>query len=216
VKLIRFSARAVLFDWDGTLLNSYAADVRAYLSMFRALEIKWTEREVNLHYSPNWYRVYRAALLPRSKWIEANRLWARAYKLERPPLLPGARRVLRALAAEFDLGIVTSGNRTRVRRQLRGFGLADYFSACVCSEDAAKKKPHPAPLRLALKRLRLPPEQCVYVGDTAEDIEMARRAGVRAIGVLGPFPTAARIRAAKPEILLDSIRELPRHLRVTD
>jgi HAD superfamily hydrolase (TIGR01509 family) len=216
VKRIRFSTRAVLFDWDGTLLNSYAADVRAYLSMFRALEIKWTEREVNLHYSPNWYRVYRAALLPRSKWIEANRLWARAYKLERPPLLPGARRVLRTLASKFDLGIVTSGSRARVRRQLRGFGLADYFSACVCSEDAAKKKPHPAPLQLALKRLRLPPEQCVYVGDTAEDIEMARRAGVRPIGVLGPFPTAARIRAAKPEILLDSIRELPRHLRVTD
>jgi HAD superfamily hydrolase (TIGR01509 family) len=214
VKRIRFSTRAVLFDWDGTLLNSYAADVRAYLSMFRALEIKWTEREVNLHYSPNWYRVYRAALLPRSKWIEANRLWARAYKLERPPLLPGARHVLRRLAAEFDLGIVTSGNRARVRRQLRGFGLADYFSACVCSEDAAKKKPHPAPLQLALKRLGLPPEQCVYVGDTAEDMEMARRAGVRAVGVLGPFPTAARIRAAKPEILLDSIRELPRHLRV--
>lgn len=214
MKLIRFSARAVLFDWDGTLLNSYAADVRAYLSMFRALEIKWTEREVNLHYSPNWYRVYRAALLPRSKWIEANRLWARAYKLERPPLLPGARHVLRRLAAEFDLGIVTSGNRARVRRQLRGFGLADYFSACVCSEDAAKKKPHPAPLQLALKRLGLPPEQCVYVGDTAEDMEMARRAGVRAVGVLGPFPTAARMRAAKPEILLDSIRALPRHLQV--
>jgi HAD superfamily hydrolase (TIGR01509 family) len=216
VKIAKFPTRAVLFDWDGTLLNSYAADVRAYLSMFRALEIKWTEREVNLHYSPNWYRVYRAALLPRSKWIEANRLWARAYKLERPPLLPGARRVLRTLASKFDLGIVTSGSRARVRRQLRGFGLADYFSACVCSEDAAKKKPHPAPLQLALKRLRLPPEQCVYVGDTAEDIEMARRAGVRPIGVLGPFPTAARIRAAKPEILLDSIRELPRHLRVTD
>lgn len=216
MKLTQFSARAVLFDWDGTLLNSYAADVRAYLSLFRALEIKWTEREVNLHYSPNWYRVYRAALIPRSKWIEANRLWTQAYKLERPQLLPGARRVLRTLAAEFELGIVTSGNRARVRRQLREFGLADYFSACVCNEDAAKKKPNPAPLQLALKRLGLAPEQCVYVGDTAEDIEMARRAGVRVIGILGPFPTAARLRAAKPEILLDSIRELPRHLRVTD
>jgi pyrophosphatase PpaX len=216
MKLTQFSARGVLFDWDGTLLNSYAADVRAYLSMFRALEIKWTEREVNLHYSPNWYRVYRAALIPRSKWIEANRLWTQAYKLERPRLLAGARRVMHTLAAGFDLGIVTSGNRARVRRQLRGFGLADYFSACVCNEDAAKKKPHPAPLQLALKRLRLAPEQCVYVGDTAEDIEMARRAGVRVIGVLGPFPTAARLREAKPEILLDSIRELPRHLRVAD
>ena len=213
MKSLRFAARAVLFDWDGTLLNSYAADVRAYLSMFRALEIKWTERELALHYSPNWYRVYRAALLPRSKWLEADRLWARAYKLEQPPLLPGARRILRLLAPKFDLGIVTSGNRARVRRQLREFSLADYFSACVCSEDTPKKKPHPAPLQLALKRLRLVPGDSVYVGDTAEDIEMARSAGVRAIGVLGPFPTAARIRAAKPEILLDSIRELPRHLQ---
>ena len=216
MKLNRFSARAVLFDWDGTLLNSYAADVRAYLSMFRALEIKWTERDLAVHYSPNWYRVYRAALLPRSQWTEADRLWARAYQLERPPLLPGARHAVRLLAKKFDLGIVTSGNRARVRRQLREFRLADYFSACVCSEDAPKKKPHPAPLQLALKRLRYSPEQCVYVGDTAEDIEMARRAGVRAIGVLGPFPTAARIRAAKPEILLDSVRDLPHHLLAAD
>ena len=137
----------------------------------------------------------------------------RAYKLEDPPLLAGARRVVRLLAQKYDLGIVTSGNRQRVRRQLRQLELAGYFAACVCSEDAAKKKPHPAPLQLALKRLRRDPQDCVYVGDTAEDIEMARRAGVRAIGVLGPFPTAARLRAAKPEVLLNSVQELPRYLR---
>lgn len=216
MKLIQFSARAILFDWDGTLLNSYAADVRAYLSMFRALEIKWTERKVAAHYSPNWLRVYQAARLPRSKWLEADRLWAQAYKLEKPPLLPGARRIVHTLSEKFELGIVSSGNRARVRRQLREFALADDFSACVCSEDARERKPHPAPLRLALKRMRLKPEHCVYVGDTAEDIEMSRRAGVRAIGVLGPFPTAERIRAAKPEILLNSIRDLPRHLRAAD
>ena len=56
-------------------------------------------------------------------------------------------------------------------------------------------------------------EECVYVGDAAEDIEMARRAGVRPIGVLGPFPTAERIRKARPDLLLESIRELPRYLR---
>lgn len=213
MKIAEFPARAVLFDWDGTLLNSYEADLRAYLSMFHALDINWTERELAQHYSPNWLRVYRAASLPRSKWSEADRLWTRAYKLENPPLLAGARRVVRLLAQKFDLGIVTSGNRPRVRRQLRELQLASYFSACICSEDASKRKPHPAPLQLALKRLRRAPEQCVYVGDTAEDIEMARNAGVRAIGVLGPFPTAARLRAAKPDVLLNSVRELPQYLR---
>jgi HAD superfamily hydrolase (TIGR01509 family) len=213
VNTAQFPTRAVLFDWDGTLLNSYEADLRAYLSMFHALGISWTERELAQHYSPNWLRVYRAAQLPRTKWLEADRLWTRAYKLENPPLLAGARRVVRLLAQEYDLGIVTSGNRPRVRRQLRELELASYFSACVCSEDAAKRKPHPAPLQLALKRLRRAPEHCVYVGDTAEDMEMARRAGVRAIGVLGPFPTAVRLRAAKPEVLLNSVQELPQYLR---
>jgi phosphoglycolate phosphatase-like HAD superfamily hydrolase len=54
------------------------------------------------------------------------------------------------------------------------------------------------------------------VGDTAEDMEMARRAGVRAIGVSGPFPTAASIRAARPDLLLHSLRDLPRHLQWRD
>jgi HAD superfamily hydrolase (TIGR01549 family) len=212
----RFSARAVLFDWDGTLLDSYAADARAYLSMFRALGVSWSARDIDRHYSPNWYRVYRAAKIPRIHWQRADRLWGVAYEKENPKLLPGARSVLRLLNKHFLLGLVTSGNRSRVRRQLRAFGFVDYFSACICSEDALRKKPHPAPLKLALKRLRADPDECIYVGDTAEDIEMARRAGVRPIGVLGPFPTAARVRAAQPDALLRSIRDLPRYLQMIE
>jgi phosphoglycolate phosphatase-like HAD superfamily hydrolase len=49
----------------------------------------------------------------------------------------------------------------------------------------------------------------VYVGDSPEDLEMAKSAGVRAIAVLGPFPTEKRLRAARPDFLLESIRELP-------
>jgi HAD superfamily hydrolase (TIGR01509 family) len=213
VKRTRFPARAVLFDWDGTLLNSYAADTRAYLAMFRALGIDWGLEELARHYSPNWYRVYRAARITRARWDEADRLWALAYRRENPDLLPGARRIVQALKREFLLALVTSGNRRRVRRQLREFKLADSFSVCVCGEDAPLKKPHPAPLQLALERLRMEPEECVYVGDTPEDVEMARRAGVRPIGILGPFPTARRLRAARPDAILHSIRELPRHLR---
>jgi HAD superfamily hydrolase (TIGR01509 family) len=211
-----FPARVVLLDWDGTLLNSYAADVRAYLAMFKALEIKWSIPELERHYSPNWYRVYQAAGIPRSKWTAANRLWRRAYSKETPKLLPWARSVLKSLRRNFRLAVVTSGSRDRVWRQLREFELVSYFSACVCSEDAPRKKPHPAPLLLALERLGAKPDHCVYVGDAPEDIQMARRAGVRAIGVLGPFPTSARIRAEKPQALLQSIRELPRYLRSFD
>ena len=206
--------RAVLFDWDGTLLNSYAADSRAYLAMFREMKINWTIEDLDRHYSPNWHRVYRAARLPRALWQEADAQWALAYDQEKPRLLPGSRGVLRRLSQDFRLGIVTSGNRRRVRRQLHSYELREYFSACVCAEDTAKKKPHPEPLHLALKRIRCHRQEAVYVGDTAEDMEMARRAGVRAIGVRGPFPTAARLVAARPDVLLNCIRELPKYLRL--
>jgi HAD superfamily hydrolase (TIGR01509 family) len=212
VKRILFRPRVVLFDWDGTLLNSYAADTAAYLAMFRALEIEWKIEQLEKHYSPDWYKVYRAAGVPRVKWTHADQLWRTAYSAERPALLPGARTVVRSLARKFTLAIVTSGSRDRVRRQIDEFGFTNHFATLVCGEDTQRKKPHPAPLRLAMRQLRAKPVECVYVGDTAEDMEMARRARVIPIGVLGPFPTEVKIRAARPDLLLDSIRELPQYL----
>jgi phosphoglycolate phosphatase len=209
-------ARVVLLDWDGTLLDSYAADQRAYLAMFRAIGIDWGVREIDRHYSPDWYQVYRAARIPRPDWERADRLWRAAYRCERPCLLSGARVALRILKRRFVLGLVTAGSRGRVRQQLREFGLGTLFSARVFSEDSPQKKPHPAPLQIALRRLRAKPQECVYVGDTPEDIEMARRAGMRSIGVLGPFPTAGRIRGAAPDLLLRSIGDLPRYLLSRD
>jgi phosphoglycolate phosphatase len=181
--------------------------------MFRALRIEWGAAEIERHYSPDWYRVYRAARIPRSSWARADRLWRTAYRSQRPRLLPGARKVLRDLDRRFDLALVTSGSGTRVRKQLREFAFRDYFRACICSEDSPRKKPHPAPLLRALNEMKAQPAECVYVGDAPEDVEMARRAGVRVIGVLGPFPTAVRLRAARPDLLMQSIQELPQHLK---
>jgi HAD superfamily hydrolase (TIGR01509 family) len=208
----RFPARAILLDWDGTLLNSYSADSRAYLEMFRALGIQWGLEELARHYSPNWFKVYRAARIPRRSWQDADRLWHEAYEKESPKLLAGARAAVESMAKKFTLGVVTSGNRHRVCKQLQDFRLVRHFAVCVCAEDAAHRKPHPAPLKLALQKLNLDPECCIYVGDAPEDVEMARRARVRVFGVCGPFPTEARLRAAMPDVMLASIGELPKRV----
>ena len=205
--------QGVLFDWDGTLVDSYEADSAAYLAMFKEMEIPWGLEELGQHYSPNWYRVYRAAKLPRSRWDDADRAWRRQYAKHSPQLIAGARRVLKQLSIAHHLGLVTSGDRDRVTRQLRAFRLTRLFGARVCGGDTPEKKPHPAPLRLALQKLCLEPSACVYVGDSPEDLQMAKRAGVRAIAVLGPFPTEKRLRAARPDFLLESIRELPDALK---
>src|SRR5438552_976346 len=81
--------------------------------------------------------------------------------------------------------------------------------------DGTLLNSHPAPLKLALRRMRLNPQDTVYVRDAPEDLQMARSAGVRAaIAVLGPFPTEKRLRAAKPDALLESIEELPSALKL--
>jgi HAD superfamily hydrolase (TIGR01549 family) len=203
------SIQGVLFDWDGTLLNSYEADTAAYLAMFREMDIPWGIEDLARHYSPNWYHVYRAAKLPRARWDDADRAWRAQYAKHKPRLLTGALWVLKQLRRRHELGLVTSGDRDRVVRQLREFRLTKIFTARVCSGDTARKKPHPEPLRLALRQMELDPSACVYVGDSPQDLEMARCAGVRAIAVLGPFPTEKQLRAAKPELLLKSIEELP-------
>ena len=207
------SIEHLFFDWDGTLLDSFQADANAYMLMFGALGISWSMAELKRHYSPNWHRVYRASGLPRSKWEEADRLWRQFYQKQAPKMQPGALRVLRTLDRRFKLALVSSGSRSRVRRQLREHEVSAMFLTKVCSEDAARRKPHPAPLRMALDQLRALPQTSVYIGDAPEDIEMAHRAGVRAIGVLGGSPVPERLRAASPDALIETIRDLPGLLR---
>jgi HAD superfamily hydrolase (TIGR01509 family) len=202
----------VLFDWDGTLLDSYHADSQAYLGMFRELGLDWGLKELDLHYSPDWYTVYRAAGIPKEHWDKADGLWRVHYAKHSSKLVSGARRVLQRLAGRHALGLVTSGDRARVSRQLREFALTRTFRARVCGGDTPEKKPHPAPLLKALQQMKLEPEDCVYVGDTPEDLEMAGAVGMRAIAVLGPFPTEKRLRAAKPQFLLKKLEDLPRLL----
>jgi HAD superfamily hydrolase (TIGR01509 family) len=200
---------AVLLDWDGTLLDSFEADTAAYLEMFRKMGIGWGREELARHYSPDWYRVYRAARLERARWEEADRTWRAAYAKYRPRLIEGARGVLRRLGARYELGLVTSGDCGRVTAQLRRFRLLSTFAARVCHQDSMRPKPHPEPLLTALGKMNVEPRAAVYVGDAPEDVEMARRAGVRAIGVLGSFPTERRLRDSRPEALLLSLGELP-------
>ena len=201
--------RAVLFDWDGTLLNSFQADANAYKQMFRALGVSWDSTRLSQHYSPDWHNVYRAARLPRERWAEADRLWRRFYRSERPQLQIGARRVVQMLAERFRLGLVSSGSSLRVRTQIRAFGLEPFFAVSVFGDQVPHRKPHPLQLELAIRRLGFEPGSCVYIGDAPEDVQMARRAGVAVVGILEHSPVAERLRASRPNALVKTVCALP-------
>ena len=199
---------AVLFDWDGTLVDSAEASFHCYESTFGSYGIPFDRATYAATYSPNWHRTYTAVGLPEERWEEADARWLEGYCRLDIPLLPGGREAIERLhAAGLPQAIVTSGDRTRVLRELERHGLARYFPVTVCGSDGLAKKPHPEALLLALERLGVPPGRAVYVGDSPEDVEMARNAGAWSIGVPGGFPNAAALERSRPDLFAATLAD---------
>jgi HAD superfamily hydrolase (TIGR01509 family) len=199
---------AILFDWDGTLADTAEASFRSYVRLFGSFGIRFDRELFQASYSPDWYRTHAFVGLPRERWGEADSLWLVLYEAEQARLLPGAADALRRLKeAGLALAVVTSGSRARVTRELARFGLEDTFAALVCSEDAARRKPDPEPLSVGLARLGVAAGQAACVGDSSEDVEMARAAGVFSVGVPGGFPNHEALRSARPDLLAAGLPE---------
>jgi phosphoglycolate phosphatase-like HAD superfamily hydrolase len=88
---------------------------------------------------------------------------------------------------------------------MEAFGVAALFATAVCGGETARRKPHPEPLLLALGRLGLSPAECAYVGDSPEDVAMAKAAGVLAVGIPGGFPNREALAASAPDLLSPSL-----------
>lgn len=201
--------RAVLFDFDGTLLDSFSVHYAAYEAMFARFEISISREAFLRSYSPNWYKTYEAFGLGREHWEMANSIWLEEADKHRPDLFPGVREVLETLNPEFKLGIVTSGSRIRVARDIRRIGIESFFETLITGDDISEPKPSPESLERALTELSLPPEQALYIGDAHADFEMARAAQVRFIGVRSEF---ANLESEHPEYEILPITTLPASL----
>lgn len=179
--------RGLLFDLDGTLLDSFPAHFEAYRVMFARFEIEISEESFLAAYSPNWYHTYEAMGLPGEVWEEANRYWVEAAEKLPPRLLPGVVETLDALRDSYRLGIVTSGSRGRVLKDLERTDISRFFGVVVTGDDVRAPKPAPEGLQLGLSRIGLEAEEVVYVGDAHADYEMARAAGVPFLGIPSSF-----------------------------
>ncbi len=197
---------AVLYDWDGTLVDSAEASYRCYEETFASYGIGFDRDTYAATYSPNWHRTYVAVGLPQERWAEADARWVERYGCHAIPLVAGAEdAIARVAAAGLAQGLVTSGDRGRVERELAAHGIAGLFGALVCGSDPVEKKPHPQALLLALEQLGVAPGRAVYVGDSPEDVEMARRAGVWSIGIPGGFPNRAALAQSRPDLLAEGL-----------
>ena len=183
--------KAVLFDWDGTLIDTTEHVYEANVEVMKSFGLPPLTRErYGAAFSPNWRRMYAALGVPEHLVEGAADVWHGAYKGHEAELLPGAYPALeRLVAAGIPLGVVTAGDRKVVAGQLRRTGVADLIGSAVYGDDAVEQKPDPAPLRRGLAALghATTPAETAYLGDTLDDVRMARAAGVHAVGIHSPF-----------------------------
>lgn len=200
---------SLIFDWDGTLVDSANLGLAAFEKTFAELGVPFAHDVYEATYSPNWYSTYEALGLPKEHWKNADELWLQHYGEQSADLIEGAGQTLLLLQAKgYQLGVVTSGSKSRVYREIERSILGNAFSTIVCNEDIVNKKPHPEGLERAIQSLKAEPRHCAYVGDAPEDIEMGRRGNVLTIGVRSAYPSSARVKLARPDIYLEQLSEL--------
>jgi HAD superfamily hydrolase (TIGR01549 family) len=204
--------KTILFDWDGTLADTAHLGLVAFQKTFAELGVDFALGIYETAYSPNWYSTYEALGLPKEKWQRADELWLQHYGERTPQLIEGAAETLLNLHRRgYRLGVVSSGSELRVCREIGQSELASVFETIICNEHMINKKPDPEGLRTAIRRLDCIPADSAYVGDTPEDIEMGRRAGVLTVGVRSAYPSNEQLLDAKPDIYLGSLFELSNH-----
>jgi pyrophosphatase PpaX len=187
---------AVLFDLDGTLIDSIGLIVESFHHTFAAFDLPAQSDAVWLGGIGTPLRGVMAPWARDEAMLDAMLAAYRAHNVAhhdaRVHAYPGVTGTVRALiAAGIKLAVVTSKNRPGTLRGLRAAGLADAIEALVCSEDVENAKPHREPVDRALALLGADPEATLFVGDSLHDMHAGRAAAVRTGAALwGPFDRA--------------------------
>lgn len=180
--------KAILFDVDGVLLDSFEANLAFFHDLFKLTGYEPMTREA---YKDMNHLTMDAVIRQWTKSHDEEEI-KRIFNLgmnpesgiRHPELMDAPKNseeTISLLSKLYKLGIVTSRIRNGIYRVSQLANLKHYFQITISYEDTAKHKPSPEPLFLAAKRLQLNPQEIVYIGDTQSDLAAGRGAGMRVI-----------------------------------
>lgn len=199
----------ILFDLDGTLIDSTEAILESFHRTFDVLGGEHpTDTAIKALIGHTLDDMYlQVGISP-----EAVEAYVRTYKEHyrristlKTVLLPQAREAIEAASAVARLGIVTTKTGLYSRELMEHFGVMDAFEVLIGREDVTHAKPHPEPVLTALERMGADPERSWLIGDTRLDAEAARRAGIGCIGVLSGYDNEEQLRLLTPFIEKDAL-----------
>lgn len=204
----------LVFDWDGTLLDSVSTIVECVQETLAELGQPPAEEAAVRSVIGLGVREMVASFCPGcddrlfARVVEVyRRLWHERYASQ-PRLFAGILELLVALRAEgFLLAVATAKSRGGLDRDLARTGLAGLFAATRTVSESPGK-PDPAMLLSILSELEVGPAEALMIGDTVHDLEMAARAGMRSIAVLSGCEERPALSRQAPVACLDSAAEL--------
>ncbi len=211
--------KLVIFDCDGTIVDSQAGIVMSMDHAFRSLGMTPPQRAQTLAVVGLSLPEAFSALAPDADFDMRADLadrYKRAFRdlnhdpAETEVLFPHAKTVIAALAARDDmvLGIATGKSRRGVDRLFDREGWQSHFGTIQTADDHPSK-PHPSMVLRAMAETGVSPEATVMIGDTTYDIEMARAAGVGAIGVTWGYHHRSELEDAGAHIIISSYEAVP-------
>jgi pyrophosphatase PpaX len=209
--------RTVLFDLDGTLIDSVQLILESYRHTLATHGLPPRSDEEWLSGVGTPLKAQFADWREDPGMMEALIATYRDYNLANHDrmvrVFPGVVDAVRALRERgVPMGLVTSKARQGALRGLRLVGLEAAMDVLVCADEVTNAKPHPEPVATAVRLLGADPLSTVYVGDSIHDLHSGRGAGVRTAAVLwGPF-TRQQLEPGEPDFWLEHPSELPRLL----
>jgi HAD superfamily hydrolase (TIGR01509 family) len=209
--------KAILFDLDGTLIDTDDMAIAALVQFLRPLAPKRDERRLarQIVTKLEWPANALVTLLDILALDEGifslgdmlhKLLGHRTTANFRP--VPGVIRALPRLRERYRLAVVTTRGRGDAGVFLAEYNLLECFAVVTTHEDTFRLKPHPAPVLLTARELGLPPEDCLMVGDTWVDVKSAVNAGAPAVGVLCGFGEREELEEAGASMILDHPSQL--------
>ena len=196
----------VIYDLDGTLIDTLEDIARAVNHMTRELEAApLAVEEVRRLVGHGLHQLVRGCLkTDDARRIERGATIYRAFYaehlLDHSRLYPGAQEVLEHFKARAQV-VVTNKPDPFSRDLLRALGVAGYFLDVIAGDGAYPKKPDPAAVRAMMERAGASPGQTLLIGDSPIDIQTGQAAGVLTVGVLHGFTDEAELAAAGPDAL---------------
>jgi beta-phosphoglucomutase len=205
--------RAVIFDADGVLVDSYRAHFEAWKAMGRELGMDLAEETFAATFGRRnedlmhdlWGDAVAEDDVPAwSDWKEAT---YREILLRDFPAMDGARELIDALRdADFRLAVGSSGPPENVAVCIQGLEREAAFDATVDGSQVTRGKPEPEVFLKAAEKLGVPPARCAVVEDAVAGVEAAKRAGMAAVGLTGT--TTREALAPRADRVVDSLRDL--------